>query len=170
MDSFLNDYVSVSPHLATVLDVAGPMGRVKLFQATHAVAEQLGIDSEPLQYGGYLVLSNMLTELELVLREGPGSWTDDPTSDRHGRIARGATEGLSYDELVSALRDFRLDRFSPKLTIGHVRDVEPAFCDVLVRWLAPRILRMLDQWRKRDAWASDLALGVITARPHRRTA
>lgn len=134
------------------------------------VAEQLGINSEPLQYGGYLVLSRMLAELELVLSEGPGSWTDDPASDRHGRIARGATEGLTYDDLVSALRDFRLDRFRPKLAIGHVGEVEPAFRDVLLRWLGPRILRMLDQWRKRDAWASDLALGIITARPNRRTA
>lgn len=163
-DSYLNDYVQVSPRLAAVLDITRRGGAARRFRAADELAEQLGIDVERLAYHGYRVLSGMLVELEAILAAGPGSWADDPVEDRHGRIARAAVADLGLVEAAEALVELRLDRFRPSLSVASVDALTPALRQVIVDWLAPRVLRMLDQWRKRGAWDADVELGIVPMR------
>ncbi len=75
-DTWLNSYVPVSPRLRLALDVTSRGGQVKRYTVADNLAEQLDLEVET--YAGYRLVANMVPELERVMEEGPGSWTDDP--------------------------------------------------------------------------------------------
>lgn len=157
----LNSYVPVSKHLQAVLDISSRLGQAKQFNVIDAVAEQLGIDSDRLDEYAYWVLADMVPELEAILKEDPGNWVDIVDQGRHERIAKAAVENLNLYELPHVLEHFGLARFKPPISVSHVNEIEPKLKAHIVNWLAPRVLKMLDQWRNRGAWDPDLPLGIV---------
>ncbi len=157
----LNSYVPVSKLLQAVLDISSRLGQSKQFTVIDAMAEQLGIDSDRLDEYSYWVLADMVPELESVLNEDPGNWVNIVDQGRHVRIAEAAVNKLNLLELPHVLEKFGLARFKPPLTISHTHELEPKMKAHIVSWLAPRVLKMLDQWRNRGAWDPDLARGIV---------
>jgi hypothetical protein len=140
------------------------MGGVQRFRVADALAEQLGIgNADYLTLPLFGVLSDMVSELELVLDEGPKNWLDDLSEDRPGRIAHAATESLNVTEIVDTLRQLGRRKLRPPLSISNVDDLHAALEQRLCDYLSPRIRKMLDQWRARGAWEDDLKLGIITS-------
>ncbi len=155
-DTWLNSYVPVSPRLRLALDLTSRGGQVKRYTVVDNLAEQLDLEVET--HSGYRLVANMVPELERVMEEGPGSWADDPISDRHGRVARAGVEGLELEELVGLIEELNLGRFHPPLRLDHVDKLHGQLASVVADWLAPRVLRMLDRWRKRGAWEAGMML------------
>jgi hypothetical protein len=152
-DAYFNDYVVVTARLATALRLATRDGRATRFRVADALAEELGIESEPAGPQAFRVLLALVPELDDALARDPDEWAAD--GSRAEQMVRTATEGFDVAELVAALGQLGWGRLQPPLTVGDVGDLKESLAWVLARELSPRLRRMLDQWRKRGAWTAD---------------
>ncbi len=146
-DRWFNEEIRVSPLLAQML---GP--GISRISTLLQVARNLSLDPETITNEGLYVLERLRQPLEDLLAEDPGDWASDLLALRGDRIVRAAVGDItSLDALVGAMKQFGWG----KTVIGRspvVRDLERAVREELVKLLAQRVYKMLDAWRKRDAW------------------
>jgi hypothetical protein len=145
--SVLEEYVSIPDRVAAMLRLSTRSGSAQLFRVGDAMAEDLGIDSEPLREEGYQALASAAQALGPVFDE-KGGWADDVNNGLHRQVAEAAFQGMSWNELLAVYDQFHLRDIRPPLQVANPHDIEAMLREHLTVWLSGRVLRLIDQWRK----------------------